>query len=1794
MIKRIVFLATLALVAASCTNVIDSVDYLRMRMGDDDVVYATIEGGYEDGGPETKVFADAKMRVLWNADDRISLFNKYSFGYQYRFTGKDGANAGSFKKVPTDDIVTGNPLDNVYAVYPYSEETSVDNDGVLTLTLPAGQTYKENSFGIGANTMVSVTSSGQLMFRNVGGYLSFKFFGKGISVKSITLTGNGGEKLAGEAVVTMPLGGTPTTAMQPSATETLTLTCTTPVALGDTENDFVEFWFVVPPTTFTGGFTVTVTDNLGGTFQMKTTKKRVIERNALTRMSPVEVVPTYKFVPFEDANFKAYCVAFYDTDHDGEISMEEAAAITRLKINTDYIASLGGIEFFHNLTYLRCNASTTYTDEEITYQGKLTALDVSHNAKLDTLYCQRNPNLTSLSFPSASIKYLNCSYNGLKELNLNNCPQLKTLLCNNTEIEDLDLSSCPSLETLYCQGPLKSNDWDSSIDDWATGRQYTAYGILKRLNVSNCRNLKYLNCTSHGENLTEVIGLADCVNLEQFLGFYCDFKQLDFSNNPKLYYLYLSGNINLASLNITNCPELDWMSIWDCRKLTSLDLSHNKKLHTLYYTHLQGVNMSDLVSLLTLQLDRPAASVPVDLSPLVNLQTFNMWHFPSLDLSHNTNLISLWIGSSDCRAIDLSPLAKLESLKIEWFGAETLDVSNNLKLTSFNTASYENLKTLYVAPSQQIEGVTVNRSDEKIHPNTKIEVLGSAFSDPVFLAYMLEHYDTDGSGWISDAEAAAVESIDIQTNDIVSLSGIEKCTNLRFLRCVGTDGNLGTGGLATLDVSKNTKLKELYVHNNKLKELNLSANAKIEQINAGGNPLTSFSTTGLSALKTLILENCTLTSVDLSGAPLLEDLDVGTNQLSKLTLSSSPKLKWLRAFRNPMTSIDLKSCPDLVCIDLSDSQVSSLDFSAQSNITELGLNCLPIAFKDLPDLTRYDLISLHICIIASTMPADYLRHFPNLKWVNFACYQGSSIDLSLNTKLESVWCGAMANMEKMDLSKAPNLVRLNANDCAKLKKVYVKKGVQFTEELTIDDGTDLVYIDGDFLTVSPLSFNVAAAGETILLDVQSNLETLIDLNGATWITQTAMQGAPYGTICFKVAANTGEPRTATIRISTAGGDFTRDVTVRQTGGQVSIPDAVFKQYMVEHFDTNHDGEIDYDEAAAVESIDIQTDDIVSLQGVEACTNLIHLGCVGTDGSQAYGSGKLAYVDVTNCPKLESLVLYHNRLTSLDISKCPKLKHLHPARNLLTELDVTHNPELVTLFTDFNRLTSIDLSKNPKLEKIYLWDNQLTTLDLSACKNIQEIHVQNNQLTTLIVSGCSKAWYIDANNNHLTSFSTTGLSSLKNLHLTDCRLTSVNLSGAPLLEDLHLWNNDLTSLNVSGNTQLKWLHVSDNELTSIDLRNCPNLKSISLQDNKISSLDLSGQTELSEININNLPIAFSDLPDLTRFNLVSLHLSSIARTMPADYLRNFPNLESLNFWGYKGTSIDLTQNTKLKELWCGGLPNMQKLNLAKAPKMNLLVVKDSPNLKKVYLKNDVQLNELEKDSRTDLVYIDGDFLTVSPTSFNVGADGGSIVVNAESNLDIQVSLNNATWITQTAQQSNPLGTYTFDIASSTIRMRSGTITFSTAGGSFSQNVTIRQAGEQVYNIGDIVNCNGIGIVCGTINGSVLLMSVGELAFQNWANSNTWCNNYGEGGWRMPTIDELSLIASHFTTINESLSANRYTTLTTDNYCHWSGTVNPNNSNYYYRERLNNGTIYSYGSDEHVNSKANYTRAVRFLN
>lgn len=280
--KYFIILASLAVAGCMVSEISEETVYVN-------VDYPTYTAAFDD--ESTKVYVDTDLKMHWNAGDEISIF-RTTGNQRYSFDGADGDREGTFSV--QGDPQGGSELQTAYAVYPYSDNTSINTDGVITLNLPEVQHYAENSFGLGANTMVAVTESkdsDKLYFKNLCGYLVVKLYGEG-TIKSITLTGNNGEKLSGQATVTPVFGEAPVLTMSESAGTSITLDCGEGVALGSTAENATAFWFAVPPVTFTQGFTIEVTDGALCTTSKETSIERTIVRNVINSLQSLQIDQT--------------------------------------------------------------------------------------------------------------------------------------------------------------------------------------------------------------------------------------------------------------------------------------------------------------------------------------------------------------------------------------------------------------------------------------------------------------------------------------------------------------------------------------------------------------------------------------------------------------------------------------------------------------------------------------------------------------------------------------------------------------------------------------------------------------------------------------------------------------------------------------------------------------------------------------------------------------------------------------------------------------------------------------------------------------------------------------------------------------------------------------------------------------------------------------------------------------------------------------------------------------------------------------------------------------------------------------------------------------------------------------------------------------------------------------------------------------------------------------------------------------------------------------------------------------
>ena len=469
--------------------------------------------------------ANGVYKTVWSSGDQIMVFSG-DLACRYILKSGENTNKGVFEGYEnSEDLV---------AVYPLSIGIS-RTGATIEVGLPEVQEYVSGNIPLGAYPMLGIYGDETFSFRNLCSVLKVPMFGDA-TVKSITFTpNNAGVKASGKAVINV---NSTQLEMDDNSKPSVKLDCPD-VKLSAQPTDF---HFVVPAQIYPGGFTLTIATDKGDV--VKTLKSDItLDRSVLYPIEAFECkIDSKENIIFEDANFKAYLVANFDTDGDGEISKEEALAITKIIVGTKDIESLAGIEHMANLTELRCEGPWSIFEPEEDPEGKLKTLDVSKNVNLTILYCGFNQ-LTSLDVTNnPKIEQLRCAGNNLNSLDVSKNTELIEFEAYNNRLSSIDVSNNPELEYI----DLTNNQ-------------------IKSIDVSNNLELERITCSDN--KLTSI----------------------DVTNNQKLTTLNISGN-SIVKIDLGNNPELKHL-ICNKNKISELELSNNKKLKSL------NVNDNNLTSL---------------------------------------------------------------------------------------------------------------------------------------------------------------------------------------------------------------------------------------------------------------------------------------------------------------------------------------------------------------------------------------------------------------------------------------------------------------------------------------------------------------------------------------------------------------------------------------------------------------------------------------------------------------------------------------------------------------------------------------------------------------------------------------------------------------------------------------------------------------------------------------------------------------------------------------------------------------------------------------------------------------------------------------------------------------------------------------------------------------------------------------------------------------------------------------------------------------------------------------------
>ncbi len=309
---------------------------------------------------------------------------------------------------------------------------------------------------------------------------------------------------------------------------------------------------------------------------------------------------------FPNEIFRTYVLQHFDVDGDSVLSDAEVAAADSIYLYKSHCSSLKGIEHLTALKYINCSVNG------------LTEIDVSHNTALT---------------------YLNIYSTYVKKLDLSANVNLEKLVCSYAALDSLDVTHCAKLVELNCQ--LNS---------------------ISELDVSKCPELTVLNCAT---NALTSIDLSKNAKLREFYAFDNRLTALDVSANSKLVTINCTGN-----------------------KLTSLDLGSNTRLTTLYCgeNQLQNINLLKCKRLTLLYCSKNALP-GIDVTGNVYLSALDCSNneLESLDVSKNTDITLLNCSGNKIANLDVSNnVTYLATLKCDSNRLACLDLSGNRKLTALS------------------------------------------------------------------------------------------------------------------------------------------------------------------------------------------------------------------------------------------------------------------------------------------------------------------------------------------------------------------------------------------------------------------------------------------------------------------------------------------------------------------------------------------------------------------------------------------------------------------------------------------------------------------------------------------------------------------------------------------------------------------------------------------------------------------------------------------------------------------------------------------------------------------------------------------------------------------------------------------------------------------------------------------------------------------------------------------------------------------------------------------------------
>ena len=570
--------------------------------------------------------------VTWQTNDKIGI----GYGKQPKNCPFTTPTAGSDVRFWGQAHNQPNPY---FMMYPYQQDAKIsansNTQAIYEYNFPMEQNAIAGTFDPKANVSVGIIPKRGKPFiaYNIGGLLRFTI--KGTSdVKQVKLLAVGQENLAGtiKSTITFANDGKISAAKNE-------FSAASPVVNLTAESGSLEenkaYYIALPEQKLSQGLTLIFVLQNGKAILKKVKQEVNIQRAQVYNLGEMTLDPTKakEFILKNQGLIEAVGakVSGLIRTADGYMDIYTADNLEKILsvkgvlpiTNNDKLTSLDELQYYRNVTGLELNNNKNLA-------GKI---DLSKYPQItEKVIIQNSPLVTEINVKGLDkIIELSANYmDGLKKLTLEGNSKLQKLSAHhNKAIENIDASNLPSL---------------INLDTYYSSN-------LKTINTTNSPKFSNFNGASN-DNLNNFIGLSENTQLENFTASNSKIESYDFSKMTKL------RNLNLAYAAVKEIKGLSTAGA----NLQSLQLA---------LTHVASLDVSNNPNLTTIDL-------------------YAVKELTSLDVTHNPNLTSLRVPLTSISTLDVSKCTKLTSLSAALCKLSTLDIRNIPGLTTFSAGSQSN------------------------------------------------------------------------------------------------------------------------------------------------------------------------------------------------------------------------------------------------------------------------------------------------------------------------------------------------------------------------------------------------------------------------------------------------------------------------------------------------------------------------------------------------------------------------------------------------------------------------------------------------------------------------------------------------------------------------------------------------------------------------------------------------------------------------------------------------------------------------------------------------------------------------------------------------------------------------------------------------------------------------------------------------------------------------------------------------------------------------------------------------